>query len=106
MYVCCVEPCIRVVQADLVNIEDPVEGSQGVADGKEGNEDQQAVIHKQGEGELDVQHGSHISLPYAGSQVARHDVQQHQQVVGLSNTPVLVAIEQHACTQCRHQRWL
>ena len=87
------------MQADLVNIEDPVEGSQGVADGKEGNEDQQAVVDEQGERELDVQHGCHICPPDAGSQVACHDVQQHQQVVGLRDAPVLVAIEQHACTQ-------
>ena len=87
------------MHADLVDIEDPVEGCQGVADGKEGNEDKQTVIDVQGEGELDVQHGCNIGCPDAGSQVACHDVQQHQQVVGLCDTPVLVAIEQHACMQ-------
>ena len=87
------------VQANLVNIEDPVEGSQGVADGKEGNEDQQAVIDAQGAGEFDIQHGCHVCPPDAWSQIACPDVQQHQQIIGLCDAPVLVAIEQHACKQ-------
>lgn len=67
----------RAVNADLVDIEDSVEGCRGVADGEEGNEDEQAVIDMQGEGELEVQHCCHVSLPNGWSQEASHDVQQH-----------------------------
>lgn len=85
------------MEGHLIYLQDTVEGSKGIADCKEGNEDQQAVIDPQCEGQLDVQHCSHICAPHCRPKEACHDVQYDQQVVCLSDPPVSVAIKQHTC---------
>ena len=85
------------MEEHLVYLKDTVEGSKGIADCKEGDEDQQAVIDPQCEGQLDVQHCSHICTPHCRPKEACHDVQYDQQIVCLSDPPVPITIKQHAC---------
>ena len=70
--------------------------------GKECNEHQEAVIHAQNQRQLDaqegVQEGSYVSPPNCRPKKACAAVQEHQQVVGFCDAPVLVTIVQHAYT--------
>lgn len=83
-----------------------VEGGHAVAESKACNAHQQTIIDPQSEWKFDIQIrievGCDICSPYVGSEEAGATMQQHQQVVGFCDAPVLVAVVQHACTE----QWL
>ena len=83
-----------------------VEGGHAVAESKACNAHQQTIIDPQSEWKFDIQIrievGCDICSPYVRSEEASAAMEQHQQVVGFCDAPVLVTIVQHACTE----QWL
>lgn len=96
----CLEACSESMSINtyLINIENSVEGCKRVADGKEGDEHQQAVIDQQCEWQLGAKHCCHICSPHSWPKVPCHAVQHDQEIVCLCDAPVFVAIKQHTCT--------